>query len=185
MKQKELAEALGITPGQVSRLVKRGMPTDDVERARRWRRRHLESPRTADERADYRAQRVERTLSEHDMPAEFARLVMLAESAASAVDAHGMLPPQLEDALRQELRAVPLASRADVALPLSVWEVLTQDVRRVLDEGLQQASPEARTAYEEESNTPTPENRAWRGDFAYRVAAGEITVGAQPTLDLQ
>lgn len=43
---KDLAAELGVSPSMVSRLAKRGMPTDTVERARRWRRRHLELART-------------------------------------------------------------------------------------------------------------------------------------------
>jgi phage terminase Nu1 subunit (DNA packaging protein) len=45
MLKKELAEALGISGAMVSKLSKRGMPTDSVERAMRWRRRHLEPGR--------------------------------------------------------------------------------------------------------------------------------------------
>ena len=45
MQQKELATLLGISPAMVSRLAKRGMPTDTLERAERWRRRHLEPGR--------------------------------------------------------------------------------------------------------------------------------------------
>lgn len=45
MQQKDLALALGISPAMVSKLAKRGMPTDSLERAQRWRRRHLELAR--------------------------------------------------------------------------------------------------------------------------------------------
>ena len=45
MQQKELASLLNISPAMVSRLAKRGMPTDSLERAERWRRRHLEPGR--------------------------------------------------------------------------------------------------------------------------------------------
>jgi len=41
MQRKDLASALNISPSMVSRLAQRGMPTDDIERARRWRKRHL------------------------------------------------------------------------------------------------------------------------------------------------
>jgi hypothetical protein len=41
MQRNELAALLDISPSMVSRLAKRGMPTDDLERARRWRKRHL------------------------------------------------------------------------------------------------------------------------------------------------
>ena len=45
MQQKELASLLDISPAMVSRLAKRGMPTDTLERAERWRKRHLEPGR--------------------------------------------------------------------------------------------------------------------------------------------
>jgi len=45
MQQNELAKLLDISPAMVSRLAKRGMPTDDLERAKRWRKRHLEPGR--------------------------------------------------------------------------------------------------------------------------------------------
>lgn len=45
MQRKDLASALNISPSMVSRLAQRGMPTDDVERARRWRKRHLDPGR--------------------------------------------------------------------------------------------------------------------------------------------
>jgi hypothetical protein len=45
MQQKELADLLGVSPAMVSRHAKRGMPTDTLERAQRWRKRHLEPGR--------------------------------------------------------------------------------------------------------------------------------------------
>lgn len=52
MQQKELATLLDISPAMVSRLAKRGMPTDSLERAERWRRRHLEPGRVKGARLD-------------------------------------------------------------------------------------------------------------------------------------
>jgi hypothetical protein len=52
MNQKELAALLGVTPAIVSRHAKRGMPTDTLERAERWRKRHLEPGRVKGSRAD-------------------------------------------------------------------------------------------------------------------------------------
>lgn len=52
MQQKELAILLDISPAMVSRLAKKGMPTDDPERAKRWRKRHLEPGRVKGVRAD-------------------------------------------------------------------------------------------------------------------------------------
>lgn len=52
MQQNELAKLLDISPAMVSRLAKRGMPTDTVERAERWRKRHLEPGRVKGSRFD-------------------------------------------------------------------------------------------------------------------------------------
>lgn len=52
MTQAELAIALGISQAAVSKLARRGMPTDSVERATRWRRRHLQTGRMKGIRAD-------------------------------------------------------------------------------------------------------------------------------------
>ncbi len=51
MLMKELAAALGISAAMVSKLAKRGMPTDSLERAIRWRRRNLEPGRVKGQRA--------------------------------------------------------------------------------------------------------------------------------------
>ena len=42
MKQSELCKALELSKAQVSKLVRRGMPTDSAEAAKDWRRRNLE-----------------------------------------------------------------------------------------------------------------------------------------------
>jgi phage terminase Nu1 subunit (DNA packaging protein) len=39
--QKQLAAALGMSEGQVSKLKRRGMPTDSIEAARAWRSQHI------------------------------------------------------------------------------------------------------------------------------------------------
>ncbi|CAN5409450.1 hypothetical protein BH10PSE16_BH10PSE16_41260 [soil metagenome] len=50
--KKELAELLGVSASMVSRLAKRGMPVDSLERAERWRKRHLEPGRVKGMRYD-------------------------------------------------------------------------------------------------------------------------------------
>jgi phage terminase Nu1 subunit (DNA packaging protein) len=50
--QKQLAQALGISPAMVTKLMKRGMPVDSIERATKWRKRHLEVSRTKGNRMD-------------------------------------------------------------------------------------------------------------------------------------
>ena len=52
MTKTELAKQLGISASMVSRLARRGMPTDSLERAQRWRRRHLEPGRMKGVRFD-------------------------------------------------------------------------------------------------------------------------------------
>lgn len=52
MMKKELAELLGISGSMVSKLAKRGMPVDSLERAQRWRKRHLEPGRVKGMRYD-------------------------------------------------------------------------------------------------------------------------------------
>lgn len=52
MTKTELAAALNISTSMVSRLAKRGMPTDTPERAERWRKRHLEPGRIKGSRFD-------------------------------------------------------------------------------------------------------------------------------------
>ena len=52
MQQNELAKLLDISPAMVSRLHKRGMPIDCPERAKRWRKRHLEPGRVKGARFD-------------------------------------------------------------------------------------------------------------------------------------
>ena len=50
--RKDLAVALGISGAMVTKLAKRGMPVDDLDKAVRWRQRHLEWQRSKGVRAD-------------------------------------------------------------------------------------------------------------------------------------
>jgi hypothetical protein len=52
MNGSEMAAALGLSPAMVSKLRKRGMPMDTVERAERWRKRHLNHLRSKGVRID-------------------------------------------------------------------------------------------------------------------------------------
>lgn len=54
MTGKELAEGLGISQAMVSRLIKRGMPDDSIDRARRWRNRNMQRGRMKGVRLDTR-----------------------------------------------------------------------------------------------------------------------------------
>ena len=86
MKKQDLATALGVSPSMVSRLARRGMPTDDVERAKRWRKRHLETGRTKGVRYDPKA--MDAMQKQHE--------TLMAQALAEAKRSAG---PSLRDAL--------------------------------------------------------------------------------------
>lgn len=56
MTGKELSEGLGISQAMVSRLLKAGMPSDSLERAKRWRNRTMQRGRMKGVRLDTRVQ---------------------------------------------------------------------------------------------------------------------------------
>lgn len=87
MQQNELAKLLGISPAMVSRLKKQGMPTDSLERAQRWRKRHLEPGRIKGSRFDPN-QTSKPTAPKAAMPAP----------AAASAAAHGELLAEIEAA---------------------------------------------------------------------------------------
>lgn len=126
MTKTELAGHLGISVSMVSRLAKRGMPTDTVERARRWRKRHLQTIRTKDHRIDWRAE------SEATPPrppkvmkapnAAGGHLVLLAPAADAAL-AEGAAAVSWLRAVREELRQLP--ADAQPRLSLRLWLALT------------------------------------------------------------
>lgn len=140
MTRKELAELLGISGAMVSKLAKRGMPTDSLERAQRWRKRHLEPGRVKGMRLDTRqpdqpakpspAPGARSTISANRPDADpvpvasaatverLARITGAALAGGSDQDqAAGMLAH-----LREQLRALPDAARP--CMPLRVWLAL-------------------------------------------------------------
>lgn len=124
MQGKDLAKALGISGAMVSRLKKRGMPTDSIERAERWRRRHLETARLKGNRLDSRAevqppaQQSPRSARALSVEAQLAqRLGDAAHELAGGPDFGSIAKP-----LRQALRTIPVASWP--ALSLAVWRDL-------------------------------------------------------------
>ncbi len=136
MTRTELAALLGVSPSMVSRLAKRGMPTDDVERARRWRRRHLEPARVKGVRADTRedtAASAGGATADHLAVQLVRRLADLAERD----------PAQWSEDFRVALAAVPLHRRPDLMLPLELLQGLVQPD---LDALGWEAEPEAAAA---------------------------------------
>ena len=116
MKQYELAELLGITPAMVSKLARRGMPTDSLERATRWRKRHLEPGRVKGSRYGTEATAA-RPLPGVAVP--FLLEAVAALDVALTADQGDPLLDGLVMGVRERLRAVPDAMVP--ALPLRVW----------------------------------------------------------------
>jgi hypothetical protein len=155
MKGKDLALALGISEAMVSKLRKRGMPTDSVERAVRWRRRHLEPGRVRGVRAD-RPRVQTPAVGEGDR----SRLDLVAQLADLAAADFARWEPQL----RTALRAVPVAARPLVGMPAEVWQQLTEYGHAVLTPVIDEAPPGVGDA----------EAQAITEAFVYALAAGEF-----------
>jgi hypothetical protein len=132
MQQKELAKLLDISTAMVSRLVKRGMPTDTLERAERWRKRHIEPGRIKGARFDPKKATGQTT------PKPGPAVAAVPNVSASDVEDAGV---ELDNALtagdqawievmteqvRDLLRQVP--DDANPALSVRVWEVLTGEM---------------------------------------------------------
>lgn len=146
MQQKELATLLGVSTAMVPRHVKRGMPTDTVERAEKWRRRHLEPGRV-------KGTRFEPGSTRKPAPAQPARpprvvpSVSIADVEAASDLADGALARGNQDAadariieLRRLLRQLP--DEASPRQTLRVWLALTvymlheeAEVRKAPDAG--------------------------------------------------
>ena len=141
MNQKELAQALGISPGMVSRHAKMGMPTDSLERAQRWRKRHLEPSRVKGSRFDPTAA----SAAEAPAPAReqgpaaapshletmtrlAAKIEALAKAAnAELIEAEGFVDLVNLEPLRRAMRAWPTeAIPMAPAIPLRVWLALNE-----------------------------------------------------------
>jgi hypothetical protein len=125
MQQKELATLLDISPAMVSRLAKRGMPTDTLERAERWRRRHLEPGRVKGARIDQPA----RPKPERPAPPRPAAYVSDAQIEAAGDLADGALrrgDQFAADALILQLRELlpHCAPGASPRLTVRVWLAL-------------------------------------------------------------
>ena len=137
MTQKELAQALGITPSAVSRLARRGMPTDSLQRAQRWRKRHLEPGRVKGSRFDPAAASAEQTPAPAPAPAlspieNLVRLAAKMQALAQAADAElievgGCVELVDLEPLRCAMRAWPTEAISTAPpMPLRVWLALNE-----------------------------------------------------------
>lgn len=165
MTKKELAALLGISGAMVTRHSKRGMPTDSLERALRWRKRHLEPGRVKGTRFDSNYQPIPQT--DHPVPpvpvgAYLARARGLLNVASLALSAGGCVD-ELIPGLRAALAAVPAPDRNGLLFPQNVMDLLTADVAAQLPRSDSEVVTADMTDAEADS----------MGLFWYGVAAGE------------
>lgn len=134
MLKKELARLLDISPAMVTKLEKRGMPTDTLERAQRWRKRHLEPgrikgvrfdpSRPATQPAHIQAESVERPVQLHGQIRQYGNAIMttLRHGGLEEIRALSIMETRIRDDLRSGIE--PHGST--VRLPLVVWAALVE-----------------------------------------------------------
>lgn len=129
MNQKEMAALLGISAAAVSKLVKRGMPVDSLERAKRWRKRHLEPSRIKGARFDPAAPAMS---DDAAAVAEVERLAVLLLPKVADTGTY-LDQEQTIEPLRRALRDLP--EDAQPRMPPAMWRALLEYL--VSDELLQ------------------------------------------------
>ncbi len=164
MTQKELAALLGISGAAVSKLVKRGMPTDSLERAKRWRKRHLEPGRIKGGKFDPNAPHLVAAAT-----AEAERLASVVlqslDGMGSAADGERILAP-----LRSALRVASPEGGGPV-MPSSVWvELLRYAVSDTLLRVLASAGGAHTSASIGDLTPVAPAVWAWPDDHALELA---------------
>ncbi len=127
MLKKELAQLLGVSESMVSRHAKQGMPTDSVERAKRWRKRHLEPGRVKGSRYDSKAKPAEQAASQSDL----GQCVALLDEALKA----GPVPWNALELLDTRIALCTLpdwrTSAETLKMPVRVWVRLIAAVSSV------------------------------------------------------
>jgi hypothetical protein len=169
MTKKELAQLLGISGSMVTRLKKRGMPVDSLERAQRWRKRHLESGRmkgtrfNPDEVRSEKPNQMPPVANPTDTVARAVAMLHIASIANEAGQSIDFMVP----ALRAALQSVPKHARAKVEpLPMKVMDILVADVFALCVE------PDL--PHSDRDASPMSDDEAKKmGAFWYEVAAGE------------
>lgn len=172
--QKDLAAALGISAPMVTRYKKRGMPTNSIAAARRWRETDLDPMRV-----HAAAHQVRENILESPVSSTSSILNIVYRLGALAEKDFDAWGHDLREALRELNRQVPATVRADwPLLPLAVWEQLTADFRRKLrtaenanSDGDADHGPEAM------GNSPMSDDDADDvGEFWFQVAIGAVRV---------
>lgn len=164
--QNHLAQMLGIAKSTVSQHAKRGMPTDSLEAAQAWRRKHLDIARRKDVRPAV-------ALAGDRLAARASDLQSVAQTDLdNGGDIADMIPM-----LRASLAAVPFSERDRVGLLEPVMRVLLGHVLDQLPprDGNPTMSCGA-PVYTDGAAMSTDEAQE-AGEFWYAVAAGELVFG--------
>lgn len=164
--QNELAEALGISASMLSRLKKRGMPVDSLAAARAWRALHLKPELTKENRYTPFKEAPSPDRQDKSNPDQVNALGRL---ASYQFVTYGRI-------LKQAMRILPRSLRAEVSLPIPVWEALTNDEFKKIDlwekaNGIEPIPPP--TAEELANPDYDPDNEA--GNFIFDIAAGLVS----------
>ena len=167
MTKKELAALLGISGAMVSKLSKRGMPTDSLERATRWRKRHLEPGRVKGARFDPTAAAAAAAATIDAVPKAGTRNSGTTNRAAvvqtTSEEYAEMVAMELDEAIAEQgpdgvadsverMRAVlrAMLGSAEPTMSLRVWVAL-------VDWCLNEKSPVRETAQESPDSLVTAE----------------------------
>lgn len=138
MTKTELAQMLGISASMVSRLAKRGMPVDDVDKAKRWRKRHLEPGRVKGMRVDTIVEPVQPlapaapTKPTPDLAGQLAVIERLGQTLATAIDSEAVSIDADASKLRTAMKAADWSAFAALVgntwprpcLPANTWHYL-------------------------------------------------------------
>ncbi len=125
LKRQDLADALGVTTMQVSRLARRGMPTSSVREARAWRYANLDPSQAREFRVDTRRRAQPSKAAAPALPSEtfYATTIALVERLADRASREPEGPAT--DDFRCALRGLPLPLRAArLRLPQALLERL-------------------------------------------------------------
>ena len=125
--QAALAAAMGITPPLVTRYRKRGMPVDSVSEAVAWRDANIRVRISVNSPAE----RISAAIQGESAARKAAALL---NAAGELLEAGGDISPMVPS-LRQAMASVPPSQRERVLLPVSVMDVLTDDVYQLFERG--------------------------------------------------
>ncbi len=132
LKRQDLADALGVTPQQVWRLSRRGMPLSSVRAAREWRAANLDPSQAREFRVDTRRRAQPSKPAAPALASEtfYATTIALVERLADRASREPEGPAT--DDFRCALRGLPLPLRARLRLPQALLERLVMPALEAL-----------------------------------------------------